>query len=66
MWGQLLDSQVPLKPGEEHCVFCAGYGALPVDRQDPYCSHFGPERCDHCEGSGKSPKDRAKWLQAQA
>lgn len=40
---------VPLKPGEEHCPYCGGYGYLPIERNNPRES-MGYKRC--C-GTGK-------------
>lgn len=51
-----LTSQAPLKPGEEHCLFCAGYGAQPINKQDPTQTQITPERCSYCAGSGKQSK----------
>lgn len=53
---RVLDSVAPLKPGEQHCLHCAGFGGVPTA---PDFKHFtnptrvNPARCDYCEGSGK-------------
>lgn len=47
-----LTSPVPLKQGERHCVYCAGYGAHPI-MFDPHFSQFDPRSCGHCLGMGK-------------
>jgi DnaJ-class molecular chaperone len=48
-----LTSVAPLKPGESHCAFCAGYGAQPINKNDPTRTQFVPERCTYCNGTGK-------------
>lgn len=52
-----LTSVVPLKAGERHCPFCAGYGANPVAPDYRHWTHHtqsNPTRCFQCDGSGKA------------
>ena len=48
-----LSSPVPLKEGEQHCPFCAGFGAHPINKRDTTRSQFNPDKCHRCNGTGK-------------
>lgn len=47
----------PLKPGEEDCPYCSGYGYLPVDKQRETVSS-GAVQCFKCSGTGKTNNQR--------
>ena len=51
-WHSLMGKPVPLKPGEEHCPYCDGYGYLPVGNERGV-TQIDPPQCHNCEGSGK-------------
>lgn len=50
-----LTSVVPLKEGEEHCHYCSGFGAHPVNKSENRTA-VNPERCWECDGKGKTKK----------
>lgn len=47
---QLQGAPRPLKPGQQHCPLCEGYGYSPRSKNDPPGSKA--IRCDWCDGSG--------------
>ena len=48
----MYSSQVPLKPGEEHCPYCRGYAIRPILRERGQKTQRH-EDCTFCDKTGK-------------